>query len=328
MPIVTGIYRYPIKGLSAQPVIDIELEAGKPFPFDRVFALARPGAAVDPAEPKWGKKGLFVMLMLDEGLAEVQTTLDIDTLHLKITQAGAHLLSADLHTTQGRAAVEAFFTTMLPKFTAPIKLVQATNGHFMDKPDNVVSLINLATLRSLEQKWGYAIDPLRFRANFYIDDAAPWSEFDWIGSDLQLGTAVLHADRRNGRCNATNVNPSNGERDLEIPRALYRDFSHRELGVYLTVKQTGAVALGDRVTLQAGTQTPPPDNVIPITIGLPGPRRFICRGCYFIYDEASGLPASSLAPGTRFADIPAQWRCADCGAEKTAFLPYVAKLAK
>ncbi len=328
MPLIKDIYRYPIKGLSPQPVPRIDLEAGKPFPFDRVFALARPGAAIDPSEPKWGKKGLFVMLMLDEGLAGVQTRLDIETLHLTITQGDTHLLSADLHTTQGRAAVEAFFTTLLPKLSSPARLVHAVNGHFMDKPDNVVSLINLATVRSLEQKWGYAIDPLRFRANFYIDDAEPWSEFEWIGGDLKLGDAVLHADRRNGRCNATNVNPASGTRDLEIPTALYRDFGHRELGIYLTVRQAGAVAVGDALTPQAGTRTAPPDNVIPITIGAPGPRRYICRGCYFIYDEATGLPAAAIAPGTRFADIPAQWRCADCGAEKTAFLPYVAKLAK
>ena len=45
MPVVTGLYRYPIKGLSPQPVAAVRVEAGKPFPFDRVFALARPGYA-------------------------------------------------------------------------------------------------------------------------------------------------------------------------------------------------------------------------------------------------------------------------------------------
>ena len=42
-------YQYPIKGLSAQPLARVELEAEKPFPYDRVFALARPGAPVTPA---------------------------------------------------------------------------------------------------------------------------------------------------------------------------------------------------------------------------------------------------------------------------------------
>jgi GntR family transcriptional regulator/MocR family aminotransferase len=56
-------------------------------------------------------------------------------------------------------------------------------------------------------------------------------------------------------------------------------------------------------------------------------RRFICRGCYFIYEEANGLPQQSIRPGTPFADIPTAWRCPDCGTEKTTFRPYVDKAA-
>ena len=74
MVAVSKICRYPIKGLSAQPLSSVMLEAGKPFPLDRVFALARPGAPIDRNDPKWAKKGLFVMLMLDEGLAQVTTS--------------------------------------------------------------------------------------------------------------------------------------------------------------------------------------------------------------------------------------------------------------
>jgi GntR family transcriptional regulator / MocR family aminotransferase len=53
----------------------------------------------------------------------------------------------------------------------------------------------------------------------------------------------------------------------------------------------------------------------------------MCRGCYFIYEEANGLPQQSIRPGTAFADIPANWRCPDCGTDKTTFRPYVEKMA-
>ena len=84
MAVVRGIFRYPIKGLSPQPLPGIELQAGKPFPFDRVFALARPGAAVNPEAPRWAKKGLFLMLMLDDTLARVRTHLDVETMRLTV----------------------------------------------------------------------------------------------------------------------------------------------------------------------------------------------------------------------------------------------------
>src|SRR5262249_11442799 len=56
MAVLKHIYRYPIKGLSAQPLSRVELQAKKPFPHDRIFALVRPGAPFDTVNPKWGKK--------------------------------------------------------------------------------------------------------------------------------------------------------------------------------------------------------------------------------------------------------------------------------
>ena len=41
--------------------------------------------------------------------------------------------------------------------------------------------------------------------------------------------------------------------------------------------------------------------------------------CGFIYDEAEGLPAEGIAPGTRWEDIPDDWRCPDCGVAKGDF---------
>ena len=60
MRLIRGIYRYPIKGLSPQPLRGVQLDPDQPFPFDRVFALARPGRPVDVARPKWAKKGSFL----------------------------------------------------------------------------------------------------------------------------------------------------------------------------------------------------------------------------------------------------------------------------
>jgi rubredoxin len=48
-------------------------------------------------------------------------------------------------------------------------------------------------------------------------------------------------------------------------------------------------------------------------------RRLICLGCGFLYDEAVGLPEQGLPPGTRWEDIPDDWRCPDCGTPKRQF---------
>lgn len=48
-------------------------------------------------------------------------------------------------------------------------------------------------------------------------------------------------------------------------------------------------------------------------------RRYVCGVCGFIYNEALGDPDEGLAAGTRFEDIPDDWRCPECGVSKSDF---------
>jgi GntR family transcriptional regulator / MocR family aminotransferase len=322
MPVLKKIYRYPIKGLSAQQLTRIDIEAKKPFPHDRIFALVRPGAPFDTSEPKWGKKGLFVMLMLEEALAQVRTTLNVETLQLTITRDHHQLIVADLNDEGARGKVEEIFWQLVPAFRSAPTLVRSRDGHFMDKPDNVISLINLATVRSLEEKWGIKIDPLRFRANLYIDGARPWEEFDWVGGDIRIGGGLFRVDRRNGRCGATNVNPETGRRDLDLPGSLRASFGHKELGIYLIAREGGRLEVGDQVATPSAVESG--HTRVPVAAKpVASHQRFMCGGCYYIYEPSSGLPDQSIASGTPFANISPDWRCPDCGTEKTTFRPYV-----
>lgn len=322
MASVSSIYRYPVKGLSAQPLARVDTEVGKPLPFDRIFALARPTAPIDRDNPKWAKKGLFAMLMLDEGLAQVATDLDVDTMWLTARRGGRQVAAGCLNDPADRETLERFFQTLLPSFKDPPALVRSRGGHFMDKPDSVISLINLATLRSLEERWGVALDPLRFRANIYIDGAKAWEEVDWVGSEITIGDTAFLVDRVNGRCGATNVNPDTGRRDLDIPTSLRTAFGHKNLGVYLIARQNGAIAVGDTVAAnETGEDIAVRPEPAPRSIGTR--RRYICRGCYYIYDESAGVPQQNISPGTTFATLPPEWRCPDCGSEKLLFSPHL-----
>ncbi len=42
--------------------------------------------------------------------------------------------------------------------------------------------------------------------------------------------------------------------------------------------------------------------------------------CDFFYDEAAGPPEESIAPATRWQDIPEDWICPDCGVGKADFV--------
>ena len=49
-------------------------------------------------------------------------------------------------------------------------------------------------------------------------------------------------------------------------------------------------------------------------------QKYVCTGCYSIYDPLLGDNESGINPGTEYEDIPEQWRCPVCFAPKDAFL--------
>jgi rubredoxin len=48
-------------------------------------------------------------------------------------------------------------------------------------------------------------------------------------------------------------------------------------------------------------------------------RKFKCKTCGKIYDEALGDARLGIAPGTRWEDLPEDWECPGCGACKAMF---------
>jgi len=252
---ITGIYRYPVKGLSAEPLAGVALSPGKGLPGDRRFALARAGTAFDPADPAWLPKSNFIMLARDQEIARLRTTFDDAGDRLGIAQDGEPRLAASLAEPGGRAAVEAFFAQFLgDALSGPPKVVTAPGHVFTDasrKPNSTtyhyVSLVNLASVRALEQVAGVPVDPLRFRANLYFDGAEAWSELGWVGSDLRVGSAGLRVIAATTRCPATEVNPETAARDLDVPALLRKAFGHIFMGIYAEVAQPGDLRPGDAI---------------------------------------------------------------------------------
>ena len=48
-------------------------------------------------------------------------------------------------------------------------------------------------------------------------------------------------------------------------------------------------------------------------------KKYRCKVCGWIYDEAKGDPDNGIAPGTRFEDLPAEFICPLCGAPNEEF---------
>ncbi len=270
--VVVRLFRYPVKGLSPEPLETLALTHAHGIERDRSFALALGTTEFDPARPRPLAKTNFLMLARNEALARLQTRLDQDA-RLTVRLNGQVVVEGVLDDLAGRTAVEDFFTAFVGAAAAcgRVRVVSAPGHRFTDigapAPEfmDCVSLVNLASLRALEAAMGRRLDPLRFRANVYINGLPAWAEFDQLGASLMVGPAECRVVRRTRRCPATNVDPATARRDADVPQALRGSFGHADLGVYLQPVGVGTVTLGDAVSTSQAASPKSSSRVAEIT---------------------------------------------------------------
>jgi uncharacterized protein YcbX len=248
---IAGIYRYPVKGLTPEQLSRAELGPGQTLLADRRYAIENGPSGFDPAEPKWLPKPHFLMLMRDEWLAGLRTHFDDASHVLTIRHDGGIAAQGDLETAEGRAAIEDFFTSTFPGLIKGPPKILASPGHsFSDVARKVVSIINLASVRAIENLVGAPVHPLRFRANLYVEGWPAWHEFDLLDQTLSIGDIRLKVVKRIVRCAAVNVDPDTAQRDLAIPQALQRRLGHADCGIYAEVIEGGTIRADDTIAAE------------------------------------------------------------------------------
>ena len=190
---VAAIYRYPVKGLSAERMDRVTLMPGECLPHDRRFAIALGSTHFDPESPEWLSKTHFIMLMRDEKLAQLQTRFDTESGVLGIAEDGRVLLRARLTEAEGCKRIAEFFENFLGgTVNGPLRVVEAPRHAFADarpKPNATtekdVSLINPVFLDEIHHPQAGKIA----QATVFI--AAVWPD----GTLASEGTGFLVSDR-------------------------------------------------------------------------------------------------------------------------------------
>jgi uncharacterized protein YcbX len=248
---IASLYRYPVKGLSPEPLPRVTLGVGQTLPADRRYAIENGPSGFDPAAPAWLPKINYLMLMRNERLAGLRTHFEDQTHLLTIRENGNVVARGDLETAEGRAAIEAFFTANFAReLKGPPKVLSGGGHSFSDVANKVVSIINLGSVAAIETMLGLPVHPLRFRANLYVSGWPAWHELDLLGQTLEIGNARLKVVKRIVRCAAVNVDPDSAVRDLDIPPTLMRRLGHADCGIYAEVIAGGAVSVGDAIGME------------------------------------------------------------------------------
>lgn len=249
---VDALARYPLKGFTPELLERVVLRADEGFPFDRVFAVEDGPSGFDPDAPAHVPKMKFTVLAKIAAVAQVRTRLDDATGIFHAQAPGSAPISARLSDEADRARLAAWLADFLgDRARGPLRVLPAPGAHrFFDHPQGAVSLINVASVRDIQDRIGRPVDPLRFRANIYVSGWPAWCERG-SASRIKLGAATARVFAPITRCAATHVDPALGERDIDMVEVLNSQFGANVCGVYLHIEAGGELKRGDEVALLA-----------------------------------------------------------------------------
>ena len=257
---VKQLFTHPVKGLTPQALLQVDLKVGYGVVGDRAFALMYESATdpetADPIVP-WTKKKNLAMQCDRPELAALACKYDPATGVLTVSQNNGEVLAADTNASDGRAQISRFFSDYLSAVPSGqsemyakhhrLRLVGSGNGttRYPDREPIHLSLVSAATLEDLSQVAGQPIDARRFRPNIVVEGVSAWEEFNWVGREFNIGTARILITDRLTRCPNIDVHPDKGELDIPLFSLIQKTFKHKDTGVVAKVITDGKIAVGD-----------------------------------------------------------------------------------
>ncbi|HEY0336454.1 MAG TPA: MOSC domain-containing protein [Burkholderiales bacterium] len=258
---VTALYRYPIKGFTAEGCNSLTvLDEGR-IAGDRTLAFRFANSGLP--ESAWSKKYGFAVLVNAPGLARLTTQVDHERRRVRVTLDGRLLIDDSLDD-GGReriaAAIEQFVLSLpenpLAGHPARLPLELIGDGITPRYQDNERDQITLHSRESLAAVANALGDPqlseIRFRSNIAMDGMTAWEEQNWVGRVLRIGKIEFDVVRPKVRCLATHANPRTGERDLPVMQTLVSAFQQKQptfAVAIVTRGRGGEIRVGDQVNL-------------------------------------------------------------------------------
>jgi hypothetical protein len=137
------------------------------------------------------------------------------------------------------------------RFGSGLELMNLKHGIF---DEATISVISLATIAGIGREAGVELDRRRFRANVFLEteNCEPFHEDAWVGRTLVFGdddsAPAVAVTLRDERCMMINLDPDTAIQDPRVMKTVVR-LNDNNAGVYATVVRTGAIHVGDRVSL-------------------------------------------------------------------------------
>lgn len=236
------IWRHPIKAIGRERVASAHLRPGQSLPWDRHWAVTHDRAQI---EDGWMACRNFVRAASSPSLMAVSCDLDDATGMVTLRHPDRpDLTIAPVEDAQ--TLIQWLSPLITPGRPAPNAVIALPGRGFTDSGTPGITIGNLSSHRTVEQRVGRSLSRHRWRANIWLEGTAPWEEFEWVDRHIRIGTATLKVYGRTQRCRATESNPDTGVRDTDTLGAL-SSWDHQDFTVKATVIEAGDIAEGDHL---------------------------------------------------------------------------------
>jgi len=258
---VAALYRFPVKGFTAEKCESLAVLEGGRIAGDRVLGI-RFGSS-SAADDAWSTKHEFVALVNTPGLARLHLEFNHEARRLRVSLQGAVLVDQALDDAGRKRIASAIEDYVLkldenPLTSRPDRLPLRVVGdgqtpRYQDNPAGQVTLHGRRSLAAVAAAAGAPeLSEHRFRSNIAVDGPEAWEEQNWIGRSVRVGEVEFEVVSEKTRCLATHANPLTGERDLAIMKTLTEVFP-REKPTFAIAMTTagrgGVIRVGDKVRL-------------------------------------------------------------------------------
>ncbi len=244
--ILQEIWRYPIKGFNGEKLIKTSLKKNRIIEGDREFAISiGKENSEKPKNTFWQPKRNYIQLLNSNEITKYNVRIDKKTNFLKVSNKGKVILNVSIE--EIKNCSNKFFKFLPQRYKYLPKLVSLKKNGFTDNSQPFISIGGSGSIENLSIKSGLDLETQRFRLNLIIKTSKPFEEFNWVGKNISVGSAVIKIVERVGRCSAINIQPKTANKPLDLLPIMRSKYGHTDLGIFGLVIKNGIVNIGDEI---------------------------------------------------------------------------------